>query len=189
MQPVLNFLSVLTIGAQVFIAGSVILLVLGLIDKSGVISEVKMFISRYALPLAFITALAAVSGSLYLSEILHWIPCELCWFQRIFMYPQVIIIGLALIYKDKTVWRYILPLCLIGGAIALYHYLIQIYPSPSAFCSITSPESCTEILVKYYGYITIPMMSLTAFLFNAILGIFAFSRKNSSTPPRFDHST
>lgn len=70
-------------------------------------------------------SLIATLGSLYFSEILKFIPCDLCWFQRIFMYPQVVLLGLAAIRKEYGIARYSLALSIIGGAISLYHYALQ----------------------------------------------------------------
>ncbi|KPC98964.1 Disulfide bond formation protein C [Geobacillus sp. BCO2] len=73
-------------------------------------------------------SLIATLGSLYFSEVLGFIPCDLCWFQRIFMYPQVIILGIAIVRKDAAAARYSFTLSLIGGGISLYHYGLQKIP-------------------------------------------------------------
>ena len=72
-----------------------------------------------------IIALVASLGSLYFSEVLLYVPCELCWYQRILMYPLVILLGIAAVKKDAGIVTYVLPLSIIGGSISIYHYLIQ----------------------------------------------------------------
>ena len=131
----------------------------------------RRFPARFALPAAFIVALIATAGSLFYSEIAGYTPCELCWFQRILMYPQVILLGVALAVKDQKIMRYILWLSGIGAFIALYHYLIQLGFLPGA-CDVSGYSvSCSHRFVLEYGYITIPMMALTAFLLNILLSI------------------
>lgn len=120
--------------------------------------------SKYALTAAFIVSLMATLGSLFYSEILHYQPCKLCWFQRIFMYPQVILLGIAAWKHDYCIKKYSLTLSLIGLLIAAYHYLMQIGLIIAINCGVVGySASCNETFVLQYGYITIPMMSLTAF--------------------------
>ncbi|GJM71062.1 hypothetical protein HMSSN036_32780 [Paenibacillus macerans] len=82
----------------------------------------RAFLRDYGIYLAWLVALVATAGSLYLSEVLHYEPCRLCWFQRIFMYPQVILLGIAAYRNDRSIIPYVLPLSIIGGTISLYHY-------------------------------------------------------------------
>ena len=114
--------------------------------------------------LAFIVALTATLGSLYLSDIRGFTPCKLCWYQRVFMYPLVIILGVSLVKKIKSE-VFVIALSLIGAVIALYHYLLQINPAPFAPCTTVGfSVSCSERFTTSYGYITIPWMALTAFV-------------------------
>lgn len=112
---------------------------------------------------AWIQAIAATLGSLYYSEIKHYTPCVLCWYQRIFMYPLVLIIAVGILRKDKNLPYYVLSLSIPGMLIALYHVLLQkgILPEAVAPCSIGA--SCLIKYTGYFGFITIPVMSLTAF--------------------------
>ena len=126
--------------------------------------------TKHALPLAFLVAAVATAGSLFLSEIAQFTPCKLCWLQRIFMYPLVVILGVALIKDDaKNVWRYVLPLAVIGLGIATYHYFIQMFPQVLQ-CS-DEVASCTARQYARFGFLTIPMMSLVAFY---LITLFAF---------------
>ena len=147
------------VGAQI--------LVLGLFFMA---RSFRPFISRHILLLGFLATLIPTLGSLFYSMIAHFPPCDLCWWQRIFLYPQVILFGLALYKKykkgseDTVVLTQSLVLSLIGAAIALYHYIGQFIPSVLPACSATG-ISCSKLYFETFGYINIPMMSLTAFLF------------------------
>ena len=77
---------------------------------------------------AWVVSLVATFGSLYFSEIKGFIPCELCWYQRIFMYPLTLILGIGTFQNDSSVKKFVLPLALIGGSISLMHYLEQKIP-------------------------------------------------------------
>ncbi len=116
------------------------------------------------LTLGWITSFIATLGSLYFSEILQYTPCDLCWFQRILMYPLVIILGVGLFKKDATAARYSLILSAIGGCISLYHYGIQkidFLGEHSASCGIVP---CTGEYINWLGFITIPFLALIAFI-------------------------
>lgn len=113
---------------------------------------------------AWSVALVATLGSLYFSEVLKFIPCELCWYQRIFMYPQVFLLGMAFVRKQFIIARYTLMLSIIGGTISLYHYFIQKVPffrNTAPSCSIVP---CTGDYLNWLGFITIPLLALIAFI-------------------------
>lgn len=120
-------------------------------------------LSKKLIYLAWIQSILAMSGSLYFSEIKHFTPCILCWYQRILMYPLVLLIAVGIIRHDKQLYQYILPMSVLGLGIALYHILLQngIIPEAVAPCSIGA--SCTVRYTGYFGFITIPVMSFTAF--------------------------
>ncbi|MBY6293979.1 disulfide bond formation protein B [Nanohaloarchaea archaeon H01] len=132
--------------------------------ESGYISKVEDFISENVTEVVFVVATVATLGSLYFSNVLGYTPCRLCWFQRIFMYPIAVISGTALFLDRSDIKDYVLPLAMIGAPIALYHAIIQrIEQFSSAGCSVTA-VSCSTEYTFHYGYITIPVMALTAFL-------------------------
>ncbi len=112
--------------------------------------------------LAWGTALVAMLGSLYFSEIRKFAPCILCWYQRICIYPLVFIIPVGILRKDKNLPYYVLPLSIIGVFISIYHNLLYygILPESSAPC--LSGVSCTTKFIEYFGFITIPLLSLVA---------------------------
>jgi disulfide bond formation protein DsbB len=131
--------------------------------------KVKDILSHYYRELALGLATAATVGSLMFSNILGYEPCQLCWFQRILMYPLILIIGVGLLFNDKNMRDYALPLTMIGVPLSFYHSILQRYEQfQSAGCSITS-VSCETQYTFYFDYITIPVMAFTAFLGVAIL--------------------
>jgi disulfide bond formation protein DsbB len=154
---IVNLLVVLTVIGNIF----VLLTLLRIIFRS-FLKGMSKEISKHNLLLAFIVSLTATSGSLFFSEVLGYVPCELCWFQRIFMYPLPIIFLVALLRQDRNVRRYALPLSVIGAIIAAYHYTIQRLSIQTA-CDASGP-SCMTVEMFRLGYITIPMMALTAFI-------------------------
>jgi disulfide bond formation protein DsbB len=113
--------------------------------------------------LAFVVALVATLGSLYLSEVAHFVPCRLCWYQRIAMYPLPVILGIAWWRRDHRVRWYAVPLALIGLCISTYHVLLERVPSleGSGVCEVSNP--CTLRWVERFGFVTIPVMALCAF--------------------------
>jgi len=126
------------------------------------LEEIVYFLQDYGNYLAFGPALAALLGSLYYSEIAGFEPCELCWFQRILMYPLSVIILVGIFGQDRLLPRYVLPLSTTGMGVSAYHYLLQnnVFGGES-FCSYG--VSCSLRYVNLYGFITIPFMALTAF--------------------------
>ncbi|HEY4476677.1 MAG TPA: disulfide bond formation protein B [Candidatus Paceibacterota bacterium] len=127
-------------------------------------------IRQWWLPLSFVIVLGALFGSLFYSEIAGFPPCSLCWYQRIFIYPQIILLGGALIWRDRSIARYLFPLSIIGGIIALYNSYLQ-YGGSSLIPCGTDPTAidCAQRLVFEFGYVTLPLMSLTAFIFLILL--------------------
>lgn len=112
--------------------------------------------------IGLLVAAVATSGSLYLSNVLGWTPCRLCWFQRIAVYPMVVLFATSLWLDREDVRDYVIPLAVIGIPISAYHYVIQrMEQFQSAGCSVLA-VSCSTEYTFYLGYITIPMMALTA---------------------------
>jgi disulfide bond formation protein DsbB len=122
---------------------------------------------------AWIMALLSAAGSLFFSEVMDLPPCVLCWYQRIAMYPLVLIIGIGIITEDARWKVYALPLALIGLALAVYHNLVYYGVVPESLTPCTQGASCSERQIEWFGFITIPLMGLAAFLvISAILIIY-----------------
>ena len=125
----------------------------------------KKWLRENILYLAWIQALAATVISLYISEILKFTPCVLCWYQRILMYPLVIIILVGIINKDKKAHRYILPFSIAGTLLALYQWLLQMGVIPDSIAPCALGISCTTKYISFFNFITIPFLSFLAFAF------------------------
>src|SRR3989344_8887618 len=128
-------------------------------------------LSKYALYLAFLQAWAAVVGSLYFSEIAKFPPCVLCWYQRICLYPLVAILTVGILRGDKKVYLYVLPLSITGLIIAVYHNLLYYKLIPESIKPCEEGISCTTKYIEWFGFVTIPLLSLTIFLIISILMI------------------
>jgi disulfide bond formation protein DsbB len=119
----------------------------------------KKFIKEFSVPLCLAIAVAGLLGSLYFSEVKHFLPCVLCWYQRIVLYPLVVLFAVAIATKDKNVWKYALPLVSISLIIGIYQLLLVYgFIHPSSACSVG--VSCVAITWKLFGFITIPLLAL-----------------------------
>lgn len=119
-------------------------------------------VARSALPLAFAVALTATLGSLYFSEVAHFPPCRLCWFQRVAMYPLALLLGVALVRRDAGVRPYGIALALAGLPVSAWHVLVERFPSLDAgSCDPTVP--CTVRWVDVWGFVTLPLMAMVGF--------------------------
>ncbi|TDQ36217.1 disulfide oxidoreductase [Aureibacillus halotolerans] len=121
------------------------------------------FIQTYALYAAWIVSVVATLGSLYFSEIKSFVPCELCWLQRIFMYPLAIILGIAAFYNEVLLKKYVLPLSVVGGLIAFYHYLVQKVPGFAEIKPCVQGVPCSAQYINWFGFVTIPFLAFIAF--------------------------
>jgi disulfide bond formation protein DsbB len=120
---------------------------------------------EYYLYLAFLMAWVSMVGSLFFSEILKYPPCVLCWYQRIAMYPLVVILIVGILKKAADVHLYALPLAISGAAIAFYHNLLYYKILPESAAPCIQGVSCTTKYIEYFGFITIPLLSLLGFIF------------------------
>ncbi|MGG0276328.1 disulfide oxidoreductase [Bacillus rhizoplanae] len=133
---------------------------------------------NYTLYMAWIVSMVATLGSLYFSEVRGFIPCELCWFQRIMMYPLSIILGVATFYNEKKIKKYVLPLSIIGGSISLYHYAIQKIPGFSEIKPCVQGVPCNVDYINWLGFITIPFLALIAFCLITLFMLLTRSKTN-----------
>ncbi len=123
--------------------------------------------------LSFLVSLIATAGSLYFGEVLKYPPCTLCWYQRICMYPLVVILGSALWNDESRFYRAALPLSTIGLLIAAYHNLLYYGIIPDSITPCSQGVSCTSKQVEIFGFLTIPLMSLISFMLLTSLGFIA----------------
>ena len=122
------------------------------------------WVGKHAEALGFLLSLAAVAGSLMYSNVIGFAPCELCWWQRICLYPLLPIFLVSLYKKRGDAFEYALPLALIAGVISLYHSYIQLGGTASVLPCTAVGGACTKVYVLTLGYVTIPTMSLTVAL-------------------------
>jgi len=146
---------------------AMLLLAVGVLALAGVrgpLAQTRAAVWGYELWLVFVVAAVATGGSLYFSESAGFVPCELCWYQRICMYPLSIITLLAALARDHRVARYLLPLPVFGAAVSTYHILIENgVVGQAQGCLLSAPGGCATKLINEFGYVTIPTLALTAF--------------------------
>jgi disulfide bond formation protein DsbB len=127
--------------------------------------------------IALLAAMIATCGSLFFSEVLHWLPCQLCWYQRILMYPLTVILTVGILRRDRGLHWYALPLSLIGMGVSTYHYLevMKLIDPPACTGAVPcSIDYLTPILTGPLGFIKIPFLALVAFtIISIMLGNFA----------------
>jgi disulfide bond formation protein DsbB len=118
----------------------------------------------YLMFAAWLIATVATAGSLFMSEVMERTPCVLCWYQRIAMFPLVVILAAGMLPPDTNCTRYALPLAVTGGLIALYHCIIYLGVIPESLQPCTQGISCKDADIHLVGFVTIPQLSLLAFI-------------------------
>lgn len=113
--------------------------------------------------MSWVVSLVSTLGSLFFSEVMRFPPCILCWYQRICMYPLVIILLAGLLPLNKSVIRFSLPLTFIGWLISVYHNLLYYKFLPESAAPCVQGISCTTVQIEWFGFITIPVLSLVGF--------------------------
>ena len=140
---------------------------------------VYKFVDKFPLHLIFATTLSALIFSLIYSNVVNFPPCELCWIQRIMMYPQVLLSLMAIIRKDLNMVLYLLPLSILGAIVSFYHSLVQWGFGLGLLGCATVGGECAKVYVLEYGYVTIPFMAFSSFVY--LLTITVIYYKSSKT--------
>lgn len=178
---VVTILAVLGVMAHVLLAVLLILFVLRLARVSGPWRFVRESLHGSELWLAFVVAAVATGGSLYFSEVADFIPCKLCWFQRIAMYPLVLL-ALPALYDDRRAAQYLFPLPIVGFGIAVWHILVERgVVSDTQSCQISAPGGCATKWIEEFGYMTIPTLSATGFALIGFMLALRSSRRSVTT--------
>lgn len=138
--------------------------------------DLRELFAENLLYLALLQAGIATLGSLYFSEVMDLVPCVLCWYQRILMYPLSLIIAVGILRRDGRVYHYVFPLAVLGLAVASYHNLLYFGVLPESVQPCMLGVSCTTRQIEWLGFITIPLMSLTAFTVILSIMIAQFAR-------------
>lgn len=138
-----------------------------------------MFLGKNAMVLALLVSLTAIVGSLFYSEVIGYEPCVLCWWQRVFLYPLVIIFGMAIWKKLSSAFLYSVPFVILGGIVAAYQSYISLGGYSVLPCTAVG-SACAKVYVMSFGYITIPLMSLTIAFYILLLAWVHKIYKNES---------
>ncbi len=136
--------------------------------------RIKAALAGPGVDAAWVIAIVATGGSLYYSEVVNFTPCLLCWYQRIAMYPLVLILGTAALRDDRAGGRrFALPLAVLGVVLSGYHYLLQRFPGleTDVTCGLGIP--CSAQWVERFGFVTIPWMAFSAFSVIVVLLLIA----------------
>lgn len=135
-------------------------------------------IKPWAIPVALALSLAGSLATLYYSHVLGIEPCPLCWWQRVFLYPQVILFAVALIRKERVIACYSIALSAIGAGVALYQHALQVLPDSGLPCPASGTVSCAQRFLFEFNYITYPLAAVT--LFAAIIVLMLIIRRRSA---------
>lgn len=135
--------------------------------------RISLWLNRNSLYIALLASLIALCGSLYFSEVRGYVPCVLCWYQRILMYPLAGVIAIGLLRRDRHLPYYVLPFSLLGLGVSTYHYLLEKTDlfAGSSFCA--QGVLCTTQWINWFGFVTIPFLALTAFLLITVMSAIA----------------
>jgi len=112
---------------------------------------------------AWLLATVSTLGALFLSEVMGVAPCSLCWYQRVFMFPLVLVLAAGLFPLDRKVVRYALPLAAAGWLIALFHLLLTRGLIPESLTPCMQGIPCSRVEMEWFGFVTIPLLSLLSF--------------------------
>ena len=127
---------------------------------------------------AWLIASVSTLGALFFGEVMQLPPCVLCWYQRIFMFPLVVILPLGLFPLDRKVVRYALPLAALGWLFAVFHLLLVAGVIPESIKPCTQGVPCSQTVIEWFGFVTIPLLSAVAF--SVIVGLFVLTYFRSS---------
>jgi len=157
-------------------AGALFLLLFFLFGEAG---AVRSFLSARAALFSLLIALFGMASSLFYSQFAHFDPCTLCWWQRALLYPQTLVFAAALWKSWKNVWRVSLPLSAAGVLLAAYQVYLQFGGTAFVACSAGGSASCAKRYFLAFGFVTIPVMSLVAFVLLVALGLYLVPRRVS----------
>ena len=135
--------------------------------------RIANWLNRNSLYIALITAWVAMCGSLYFSEVRGYVPCVLCWYQRILMYPLTLVLAIGLLRRDWNLPYYVLPFSLLGLGVSTYHYLLEKTDLFAGSAACRQGVSCTTQWINWFGFVTIPFLALTAFLIISLMSVIA----------------
>jgi disulfide bond formation protein DsbB len=161
--------------ALVALAGAVLLVVARLLSSRVQFArEAGSAVADAGPWLLFLVAAGATAGSLYFSEVANFVPCQLCWYQRIAMYPLSVILLVAAIRRDQAARFYVVPIAAAGAIVSSYHYLLEWKPSlEGGACSAIGPR-CADIWFRELGFVTMAFMALAGFITIIVFSLVSF---------------
>jgi disulfide bond formation protein DsbB len=166
-----NFFLVLTLAADAVVVVALVLAIAALVSRRvrASVLHLASSVAPQAVLFAWIVATVTTLGSLYYSEHAGFTPCELCWYQRILMYPLVIVLGVAVLRRDRAVWMTALAFVVLGAPLSLYHWLVERVPAfeETSSCSATVP--CNTPWFEKLGFVTLAWMAMSSFLLIGVL--------------------
>lgn len=148
----------------------VVVLFMYFFDRT-VSEKISNIVSKFVLEILLLISFSAFVGSLLYSNVVGFPPCELCWIQRILVYPQVLLLFMAVYRKDKNMVTYLLPLSIMGGIVSLYHSLTHFGLGDGVLECTSALGDCGKLYVFEYGYITIPFMAFTIFAYLILVSL------------------
>ena len=167
----------LSLGTILLQLGTVALLVVFLLRKHfPLFDEIASSVGTWGLWIAFALSLLGSILTLYYSDVLGFEPCPLCWWQRIFLYPQVFLMGMAAWKRDLYIAEYSIVLSIFGAGVALYQHALQMLPGSGLPCPATG-VSCAQRIVFEFNYITFPLMAFSLFAFLIVLMLVVRSKR------------
>ncbi len=178
-QTGIHVIATLALLGNVVLAAMALLFVGQKLFKAKGWSKLKRFVSPRSYYFVFGLSLTATLASLFLSEIVKFTPCVLCWYQRIVMYPQIILSYVAIVRNERVLTPYLIILNAIGALVAAYHYSLHLFPNalPVGCNPAIAGVSCIKGYSFYYGFMTFPYMALTVFVLNIILLLMSYNKK------------
>lgn len=170
VQAVTDILSLGTVLFGLFAVFLFFVLITPRREESGLVRRVSDFFEKHSFLFSGIVAVTATLSSLFYSDIAHFAPCTLCWWQRIFLYPQAVVLIMASSIKDRNIKKFCLIFSAIGAVISAYHSYLQFGGNPLIPCvAAGASPSCTFRYFLEFGYVTIPTMALTTFILIILL--------------------
>ncbi len=157
---------ILAVGT-IFLQVVILLIAVNFIFNRSSENKILIFFKKYTFHFGFLASLGAVLLSLFYSEIVGYPPCELCWIQRIFLYPQLVLFGMELYKKEKSIVDFSLVFATLGSIVSIYHIFVEsgIAEGPACADPSNGGVSCAVRYIYEFGYVTMPIMALTLSLF------------------------
>lgn len=166
----INVIATLALLGNVALAVMLLLFLAHRLFKNKLWNRLVAYLSPKSYYFVFFLSLIATLASLFLSEVVKFTPCVLCWYQRIAMYPQTILTYVAILRNERVLTPYLIVMNFLGGLVAIYHYSLHLFPNalPLGCNPTVAGVSCVKGYSFYYGFMTFPYMALTVFLLNVI---------------------